>query len=291
MIAVLYGVFSATCWALLDLIARSQAARIGPFRMSLWTMVLGGLFLTLYFAAAGWPVLDRTGLIYGLLTGIAYGVGVGALFKAFSLGPISIIGPITEGYPALVILWGLIGGLKPTFLQWAALPIIFLGAFLVGRFAPTTGEANLVRPGDFRKILFFCGLCMLGYSAAMILTQYSAVVTGEIETTWLSRATAALVVLPFAFAESSRSTITSWQWLGLLAMAILDCIAVIAIASAGRLEGKEFAVVAGATYGAIGVGLAAVVLKERVAPLQWLGIGLIVAGVAALSVPSGFLKV
>ncbi|CAN5312143.1 hypothetical protein BH10PSE7_BH10PSE7_21240 [soil metagenome] len=286
MIAVLHGVFAATCWALVDLIARNYATRFGPYRMGMWTMLLGGIMLTLYFAIAGWPAVDSKGVVMALITGIAFGVGIGALFRAFSLGPISIVGPLTEGYPVLVVFWGLTSGLRPTWLQWLALPLIFGGGYVVARFAVNEGAANHIREGDFGKLLFYCGICWLGYAAAMILGQTSAVMIGETETTWISRATAALVLLPFMFTERGQAIRGAVQWTAVAIMALLDCLAVIAVAGAGHLEGKEFAVVAAATYGAIGVGLAALVLKEKVNLRQWGGVALIILGVAALAYPA-----
>jgi drug/metabolite transporter (DMT)-like permease len=45
MAAVLLGVFAALCWSLHDLVARSYAERIGPFRMAAVVMVAGAAML------------------------------------------------------------------------------------------------------------------------------------------------------------------------------------------------------------------------------------------------------
>jgi drug/metabolite transporter (DMT)-like permease len=207
------------------------------------------------------------------------------LFKGFSLGPISIVGPITESYPVLVILWGLLEGLRPSLLQWLALPVIFLGAYAVARFAPNTGETSTVREGDFGRLLACCAASGVGFAAAVVLSQEAAPIIGEVETVWISRATAALTVLPFVLGEKGLAIRGPQQWTAIAVIGVLDAAGIVAIAAAGLLPGKEFAVVAGATYGAIGVALAAIVLKEQVAKLQWAGVGAIVAGVAALAWP------
>jgi uncharacterized membrane protein len=57
----------------------------------------------------------------------------------------------------------------------------------------------------------------------------------------------------------------------------------VAVNASGHFPGKEYAAVAVSTYAAMSVMLAAALLKEKVTPPQWLGIALIVAGVATLS--------
>ena len=107
MAAVLLGVLAALSWSLHDVFARSLAARIGPFRMAALVMIAGAILLTGFILHDGtvWRA-SWTAIGEGLLLGLAYGFGVGGLFKAFSLGPISLVGPVTAGYPVLALLWG-----------------------------------------------------------------------------------------------------------------------------------------------------------------------------------------
>lgn len=286
MTAVLLGVFAAISWALLDIIARHFAPRIGPFRITLWAFLVAGAILTAYFAITGWPAIGGQGLALSLIMGVAYAMGAGMLFKAFSLGPISIVGPLTQCYAVLVIAWGLTQGLSPSLLQWLAIPIIFAGVILVARFAPNEGETSTVRDGDWGKLFGLCILSAIGFASATVLSQYAAPLVGEVETVWISRATAVLAVAPFVLGERQLSIKGSWQWLALIAAGILDAAGIMAIAAAGHLPGKEFAIVASSSYGAFGVALAALILKERVAPLQWAGVVAIVAGIAALGWPT-----
>jgi uncharacterized membrane protein len=67
-------------------------------------------------------------------------------------------------------------------------------------------------------------------------------------------------------------------------IAALDVLAVVAVIAAGRLPGREFAAIGVSSYGAIAVVFAMIFLREKVSWDQWIGIVLIVAGVATLSV-------
>ncbi len=127
MAAVLLGVFAALCWSLHDVIARTFAARVGAFRMAALVMVSGGILLSFYVLYQGaiwqasWPALQSV-----LILGLAYGFGVGGLFKALSLGPVSLVGPVTSSYPVLALLWGVYNGLEPSALQWLAVAALSL---------------------------------------------------------------------------------------------------------------------------------------------------------------------
>lgn len=284
MLAVMLGVFAALCWSVHDLIARGMSARIGAFRMAALVMISGGILLSAYVLYDGriWQA-SREGLISGFLLGLTYGFAVGGLFKAFSLGPISLVGPLTAGYPVLVVLWGVTNGLEPTPLQWACVAATFLGAVIVARSGTEDGGINAVEPGKMPTLLLFAAISVLGYATSIILGQKAAVTVGEIEATWLSRATALLTIFPFLIGEGKHTPLNRNQWIGIFVMGGLDVLGVIAINASGHLPGKEFAGIGVSAYGALSVILAMIVLKEKVSSGQWLGLALIVGGVGAMS--------
>jgi drug/metabolite transporter (DMT)-like permease len=285
MLAVLFGVFAALCWSLHDLVARSLAVRLGAFRMAALVIASGGVLLTGFVLARGtiWSA-DWPGIWSGLLLGFAYGFGVGGLFKAFSLGPISLVGPLTAGYPVLTVLWNVFHGLEPSWLQWACVAATLAGALVVARSGTEDGGINAVAPGKMPVLMFFAAVSALGYATSIILSQKAGVAVGEIESTWISRSTAVLTLLPFLLSEAKVAPLAPRHWAGVTVMGALDVLGVVAISASGSLPGREFAGIGVSAYGAISVVLAMMVLKEKVSSGQWAGIGLIVGGVAVLSV-------
>ena len=288
MIAVLLGVLAALCWSFTDLLARMMAARVGAFRMAALAMVAGAVLLGFYVLPGGriWTATG-TELMSGLLLGLAYGLGIGGLFKAFSLGPISLVGPLTAGYPVLAVMWGVFNGLEPTLIQWACVAATLLGALIIARSGTEDGGINAVEPGKMPTLLFFAGLSVLGYASAIVLGQNAAVQVGEIEAAWLSRATALVSILPFLAGERKHEPLTPKLWLGIVAVGVLDVLGLIAINASAHFPGKEFAGVGISTYGAGSVILAMIFLKEKVSPGQWAGLALIVGAVATLSISQG----
>jgi drug/metabolite transporter (DMT)-like permease len=285
MFAMMFGLFAAVCWSVHDLVARKFANAIGPYRMAVATMLTGSLILSGLVLWNGTLMqADGASLRVAMVLGVIYGIAVASLFKAFSLAPVSIVGPFTAGYPALVVMWGLYNGVYPSLIQYVAIMLILGGAVVVGRMGPDDGGLGTVAKGKIIPMIFFCVMAVVCFAASVVLGQIASATLGEIETTFLSRLPAALFILPFAFMEKpAESKISSSAWLGIAAMALLDVAAVCGINYMGRLPNKEFGAMGISAYGAIAVLLAMIILKEKVAPWQWLGIAMIVFGVGVLS--------
>ncbi len=288
MFAVLIGLFAALCWSVHDLLARKFAEAVGSYRMAVATMLVGaGLLIGFVFSSGTiWQASPST-LQLLLVLGVVYGIAVSSLFKAFSLAPISIVGPFTAGYPALVVLWGLFTGLAPTLLQYGAVGLILAGAAVVGRMGPEDGGLRSVAKGKIPTLILFCILAVVSFATAIVLGQMLSPALGEVETTGLSRLPAALFILPFALAEKPGvQKISRSAWGGIALMASLDVAAVAAINFMGALPGKEFGAMAISSYGAISVLLAMIILKEKVTLGQWSGIAMIIVGVGILGWPA-----
>lgn len=284
MIAVSLGLLAALCWSSHDLLARHFAARIGPFRMAFWVMLAGAAVLAIPVLWRGQIMAADTGSVFmALAMGVVYAGAVAGLFTAFSLAPVSIVGPLTAGYPALVVLWGLFNGLVPTPLQWLGVALVLAGAVIVGRFGPRDGGLDAVKPGTMPLVVGSAVLACLCFAATVVMGQSATHALGEYEVTFLSRFPAALVLAPLMLREKAEASAPVRNGgLGLVAMAALDVVAVTGINASAHFPGKEFGAMAISSYGAVSVLMAMFILKEKVAAGQWLGIFMIVAGVAAL---------
>lgn len=284
MLAVLFGLFAALCWSLHDLLARKFASDVGPYRMATGTLLAGGFLLAGIVLWNGTIFnADWTTLELALVLGVIYGLAVSSLFVAFSLAPVSVVGPATAGYPALIVIWGIINGLQPSMLQWAAMFAIIVGAIVVARTGPADGGLSEVMPGKIPLLIFSCIVAEVFFASSVILGQKIAHNVGEFEATFLSRFPAALVLIPFVMREKSDVVKISGQaWLGIIAMGAFDVAAVTGINYMGRLPNKEFGSMGISAYGAIATLLAMILLKEKTTVLQWIGIAMISGGVAVL---------
>ena len=279
--------FCGPVWSLHDLVARKFAPSIGAFQMALWVMLLGAALL-LGPVAYRSVILNGDAQAWGFAAalGVAYAFAVGGLFKAFSLAPISIVSPFTAWYPALVVFWGLTQGLTPSAFEWSAIVLIIAGAVIVARFGHPDGGLNTIAEGKLATVIIACGLACIGFAASIVLGQTASEKLGEFETTLISRFPAAALLLPLALRDRAANIpIAGRTVIWLAVMALCDVLAVTGINYSGQFENKEYAGMGISAYGAMTVLFAAIILKERVAVGQWIGILMITAGVAVLAWP------
>jgi drug/metabolite transporter (DMT)-like permease len=284
MISVSLGLLAALGWSTHDLMARRFAADIGPLRMALGVLVAGALLLLPIVLWRGllWQT-DSWSLLVALALGVVYAAALGGLLVAFSLAPVSIVGPLTAGYPALVVVWGLLNGLVPTPLQWGAIGAVLAGVTIVSRSGHADDGADTVAPGKMPLVLFTSVVAALGFAGAVILGQEATKGLGEYETTFVSRFPAMVIIfIALIMGEKKRQTVTATSGLAMFAMAAADVTAITAINAAAWFPNRELGAMAISSYAAISVVMAMVFLKERVTPAQWLGLALTVAGVATL---------
>lgn len=286
--SVLLGLVAAFCWSIHDLLARRFAGGVGPFRMSFWIMLAGAALL---FVPVVWRGQVYTGqseaLFMALAMGLVYAFAIGALLLAFSLAPVSIVGPLTAGYPALVVIWGLLHGHVPTFAQWFAIILILIGVLIVSRNAHTDEQSDTVAPGKMPLVIAAALVADLSFAAAVIMGQLATEGLGEYEVTFLSRFPAAAVLLVVMLKDRARlQPLSAAGRMSIVAMAACDVTAVTAINAAAWFPNRELGAMAISSYGALSVLMAMIFLRERVTPLQWLGILLVVTGVGILGWPS-----
>jgi drug/metabolite transporter (DMT)-like permease len=284
MLAVMFGLFAALCWSLHDLLARNFATDVGPYRMAIGTLLAGGFLLAGIVVWHGTILeVDTATLELAIILGVLYGLAISSLFMAFSLAPVSVVGPATAGYPALVVIWGMIHGLQPSILQWLAMISIIIGAVVVARTGPAVGGLNAVQKGKITLLIFSCVVAEVFFASSVILGQKIAEHVGEFEATFLSRFPAALVLIPFVMRETPDvAKISKKAWAGIFAMGAFDVAAVSGINYMGRLPNKEFGSMGISAYGAIATLLAMILLKEKTTIWQWVGIAMISGGVAVL---------
>ena len=287
MISVLLGLVAALGWSIHDLLARRFAGGIGPFRLSFWIMLAGAALLVV-------PVLWRGQIFEGepsamamaLAMGLVYAIGLGSLLLAFSLAPVSVVGPLTAGYPALVVIWGVSNGVVPSNLQWSAIALVLLGVLIVSRSGHRDGMSDSVETGKMRQVIVAALLADVALAAVVVMGQSATQGLGEYEVTFLSRFPAALVLLALMLKDRVRlQPLSQGNRLSILAMAACDVLAMTAVNAAAWYPDRELGAMAISSYGALSVLMAMVFLRERVTTLQWFGILCVVIGVAVMAWP------
>ncbi|NQX35355.1 DMT family transporter [Herbiconiux sp. VKM Ac-2851] len=305
MLSATLGLIGAIVYGGADFLGGLASRRLGAVRVTALSAVSG---LTLIAVAL--PLIGGTfsaeAVQLGILSGVTGAIALSLLYGCLAIGPMSILSPLTAVVSALVPLTvGLVGGERLSLVGWIAIGIALIAVVLVG-FVPEKGAA---RP----RLL---GLAMAVGAGAMIglflvIIDRTPDDSGLVPLL-LNRATSAVIMVSAVVVlvvvtrlRGARSTETAaagaagdgghgpavlpaWAERAVLlaiACGVVDAIANVLLLLALRAGELTVVSVLTALYPAGTVILAAVLLRERVAPVQVVGLVLafVAAGMLALA--------
>src|SRR5258708_6158490 len=287
---ILLGVATAVCWGSADCLARFATRTLGSLRAVFWMQALGAVFVTILllcahdsghlFDGSGWQPWG-----WGMLAGAINTFAMLALYRAFEIGKLSLVGPVSASYPALTVVLSLLSGEHLSLPRAAGIVAALAGVLLVA-----TGENSASEAGSAKKSIATAGLgwaiaASVSFGVLFWLLGIRMIPrTGALATVWLIRVTGAAFTFLVVLAAKLPLRLKSRQTLGqVYGMGFLDT-AAFAMSNLGmRLEQVAVVSVLGSLYGAVTVALAATFLKERIALLQWAGIACIFLGVTLIN--------
>ena len=281
MLTVVIGLTSAMVFGAADFLGGLASQRVSA---ALATAIAATTGLALLLI--GLPIIGGTwsadAVLLGAASGISGSIAIALLYACLAVGPMSILSPLTAVVSAVVPLTvSLIGGERLGGIGYVALGIALVAIVMVG-FVP---ESGAVRP-SLRAVLMAIG-SGVAIGVFLIIIDAAPDDSGLIPLV-ANRAVSAtimfLVVAVMAVAARRRGSGPAhgrWREGMRLAIAcgILDAIANVGILYGVRLGELSVIAVLTALYPIGTIILAAVVLKERIAPVQYAGLVLaIVAG-------------
>ncbi len=113
-----------------DFVAGLVSRRVSSVTVALWSQLTGAAALSVALAVSGQGP-DASGVLWGVVAGVAVAVGILSLYRALAIGPASVAAPVAASAVAIPVMVGLLGGNPPA-------PIVVLGL------AVTVGGVALV---------------------------------------------------------------------------------------------------------------------------------------------------
>jgi drug/metabolite transporter (DMT)-like permease len=221
--------------------------------------------------------VDRRSFLLGILAGIGGGSGLAAFYKALSLGTMSIVSPLAACGAVVPFGLSLATGERPSDLSLLGAALALAGAVLA-----SSEERRSAVPDRVRAI----ALAAVAAVALGLFTYFLGL--GSREGSALSTLVGARVgslsfLLALALVRREPLRIGA-RWLAPVAAVGLCDVAANALFALASGHGLLALVsVLGSLYPVVTVLLAHLVLGERLTPLQVGGVGIALAGVAALS--------
>jgi drug/metabolite transporter (DMT)-like permease len=277
----LLGLIAAMAWGVHDVIGARASSNIGAVKTATAVTVFGLMLLTLWIALTGaFPAeaVDRMWL--PVASGVLLALATIWLFAAMTTGSVSLTLPIVMSYPATSLILGAVAGRPPSFWQIGFAALVIAGVIAVAK----TGTEQNEAAGSVRRAILFAVLSHFTFAIGNFIGQYAATIYGAIPATWLSRLGGSAAIVPLLFLTTTEPGKFPTGWLPfLLLMGGLDVLALSMLNLGGHTAQPELTIVTASAAGVIAIILAWLFLKERIAPLRWIGIIVTFAGVAALT--------
>jgi drug/metabolite transporter (DMT)-like permease len=283
----LWGGLTAVSWGTADFAARFSGRALGHANALLGMLLVGSLVLTAWVIATDATLVWETSGWWMLLGG---GIGVLVatllLYQGLARGPVTIVAPIVGSYPALILIFAVILGARPTALQWLGSAAVMGGVIIVARTARHFEEPGVTSLAALRRTVMIALGSALAFALGLMAAQQAVPIYGELQTLWLTRLISlAGLVLMFLLSRQQLDLALRW-WPVLIAQGLLDGGGYLALFAGSHGAGSELAAVTSSAFGAVTVLLGRIFLREAMTWPQWGGIAFIFAGVATLSWPS-----
>jgi drug/metabolite transporter (DMT)-like permease len=288
VITVLLALSGALAYGGADFYGGLAARRSSTILTTLGVALVGlvALAVTSPFVSA---VSSYDAWFYGAASGLSGAIGIGLLYGCLAIGPMSILSPATAFISAIVpVSVGLSLGEGGGISFYLAIALALVAVILVG-FVP---EKQAVRPRPLGLLMAAGSGTFIGFTVILIdLTPADSgliplLANRMVSSSALIIATGALVITRMLLARAPRLPgllqLTTVGWMILVA-GILDVAANVAVIYGLRQGALSVVSVLIALYPAGTILLAGVVLKERIALIQWVGLALALIASALLA--------
>jgi len=280
VLAIALAFASSLCWGTADFMGGLQA-RARPLVTVLLVSQIAALALAVAFlAASADPLPDLGPLALAAGAGLAGCAALAAFYRGLAIGTMSIVAPVSATGAVVPVLVGVASGERPGTIQVVGIALAMGGIVLAAR--EPVEEGAVPKPA-VRASIGLALLAALGFGTFFVLIDSA---TEDAGAPWaLLAVRIADVVVLGTVALALRPALASGlrDAAPLLVLGSLDFLATALFALATQEGLLSVVSVVGSLYPAVTVVLARIVLSERVARSQEVGVAITLAGVVAIS--------
>ena len=274
---ILLALASSAMWGTADFLAGELSRRRAALAVAGASQLVGLAFMLVALLlsgeyAAGVPLQDYVG--WSILASLSGLSGLVAFYTALASGRMGVVSPIASLGVLVPLGVGLLRGESPSGLQNFGILIAVVGVVLASG-PEVSGKVGL-RP----VLLALLAALMFGSFAVFLAagSQASAVLTLTAQ-----RTTSAVVILALALIAGSIGGLQRRDLPQLTVIGVFDVGANLAFGIATTLGLLAVVAVLGSIYPVVTVILAWAVLRERLLPVQYVGVAATLVGVALIA--------
>src|SRR6266581_731788 len=197
---ILLGLLTALTWGGADFIARFSTHRIGALRSMLYMQLTGFLLLSFLLPAlGGWGHLaDGSGWqpwAWGFLAGCLNAMAGLALYRAFEIGKMAVVAPLSASYPALTLLLSWMTGERLSAVRIAGISCTLVGVVVVAGGEKTPDENDAAAVQRSGRGIGWAIFAAVGFAVLFWLLGIRIIPrVGAIQTVWIIRLTSSVLI-------------------------------------------------------------------------------------------------
>jgi drug/metabolite transporter (DMT)-like permease len=261
--AVFFGLVCAVTWGAGDFSGGMAVKRTNPYGAVIAAHAISLVMLLTLGTITGEPLPPERDLLWGCVAGVGGGIGLALLYSALASGQMSIASPISalvaaglpvlvgtfsEGFPGISTLLGFV-------LALAAVWLI-------------SGGVGLKLQSKKLFLPLLSGVCFAVFFICLDRGSDQSILWPLVAT----RIASITSLLSFSTATRQPWIPTRDSWIPIIISSLLDSAGNTFYALSARMGRMDVAAVLGSLYPGSTVLLAWFILKERVSPLQMIGI-------------------
>jgi drug/metabolite transporter (DMT)-like permease len=219
-------------------------------------------------------------LVYGLLAGVGGAVGLTALYRAMTVGAMSIVTPIAATSAAVPVLVGFTHGDRPSTVQDLGFALAFVGVVLASREEVHEARSD-TRIAAGVGFALFAALC---FGCSLVGLHAAAANGGDaLWGTLTLRISGVAVAVVLIAVTRTRMRGRRRELVSVAPVGLFDTTGVIAFSLASTRGLISVVSVLASLFPVVTVALATILLHERISRLQRVGVALAIGGAAALA--------
>ncbi len=287
---ILLGLLTALTWGGADFIARFATHRVGALRSMLYMQFTGFLLLSCVLPALGGlgHLADGSGWhpwAWGVLAGCINATSCLALYRAFEIGKMAVVAPLSASYPALTLALSWMTGDRLSLMRITGILCTLVGVVVVAGGEKTPDENDVAAVERSGKGTGWAIFAAVGFAVLFWLLGIRIIPrVGAVQTVWMIRLTSMLLAAAVILVAKQPLRLPRGEvrWM-VLGMGAFDTGAFVLSNLGMKMEQVAVISVLGSLYGAVTVGLAAIFVREHVSRWQWMGIVTIFVGIFLIS--------
>lgn len=290
---MMLGLAVAVCWGSADTLATFVARRLGTAATTLIAQVAGLVLAAVIALLVGLPALSTHTLALSFLFGVALGAVAAlayvTLYRALALGPLAVASPLVSAQGGVTLVLALLV-LHEAFSQWqlAFLILTFAGVMMATvcpREITRASPRSWLSPGVALALVSMLCFGILAFGLGVAARESNWLLT-VVWTRMVSCLLLAVFLRPSAQAEANISAGTKGGWLVAAALVgSLDMGGLLMLALASLSGSLGVLGMVASAYGVIPLVVGIVVLHERPALSQMVGMIWLVGGLIGLAAP------